>query len=205
MSLGKLIGIGVAAIAAYELYLNFSSSALIPVTSGGSTSIAPVNTPATQAPTPVITDPIWSPLINMNPADLLRLGQVPSGTLFNVSQWNYYATQLTGVPGQFLGDNGQPMTVYAYLALINTVAKSKGLGMIIDTQTLYAGNAPASGFGDMEFIRGLSGLGRLAGIVDAPELNSVYVDESPIILAASRNGSLDSTTRGFYLGDGFNG
>lgn len=205
MSAAKFIGIGVAAIAAYELYLNFvaTPSGVVTAPAGTTTSIAPIPVPATITPPP--SEPNWVTLENMAPGDLIRLAQGNTNTLLNVSQWNYYATILTGIPGQALGDDGSPMNVHQYLNLIGNVARGKGLGMILNTTDIYSGSAQASGFGDMEFIRALSGLGRLAGIVDAPELNSVYVDESPIVLAASRNGSLDSTTRGFYLGDGFNG
>lgn len=70
--------------------------------------------------------------------------------------------------------------------------------MIIDLGPIYSSRQAGEGFGDEEFLAGLSGIGML---VDSTSNNAAYIDEGGMIAAAGFNGSLDSGTQDFYLAD----
>jgi hypothetical protein len=73
--------------------------------------------------------------------------------------------------------------------------------MIIDLKKLFSGVPAGKGFGAREFNAPLSvGVGGLGEIVNDSLMSAGYIDEGPLIEAASFGGSQsDPTTQDFYL------
>lgn len=208
MSMLKVLLIGGGAFALYEWWVSQSTNITQVSTTTGGTSIAPTGT--TTSPTTTLTKAQINTLLGINEGFMVQAVKnsgnpiISASTLYNVSQWNWFLTNATGIPGQFLGDDGSAMLVSQYVPLLQNWAKNQiGVGMIISLNPIYGSRQTASGFGDEEFLASLSnGLGML---IDAPENSASYIDEGPMIAGAGRNGSLDSSTRAFYLADGYQG
>lgn len=188
--------VALGGVGAFLVYEWFNGSA--------TTNTVPVATPA-PATSNVPVAAVAISLSSLTASQMLGYvaaggGSVAGTPLLTASQWNYYLTAATGLPGMALGDAGAPMDVNAYLSLVKAYAVSKGLaglGIILDLGPIYNSRKTSNGFGDEEFFQGLS------GIVSDADNSAAYVDEGPMKAGASRGGSLDSSTIGFYLADGY--
>ena len=133
----KWLWIGIAGVGAYVIWHYMSQpDAKVIAPTGGSvapTGVSTVVTPAVvTAPTPArqIRDGINSTLIQ--PAKLVAeaynegVAQVTGGPKLTVSQWNYGLNKITGIPGQFLGDDGTPISAGAYVSLLGQWASANG-------------------------------------------------------------------------------
>lgn len=129
-----------------------------------------------------------------------------NNSLMTVSQWNYYANQTN--PGKVpiilggVGDNNVPVTYAQYQgyfgspgAIVGVQPGVSGLGAIVNLVNMFKGTKLGSGFGEEEFLS--NGLGTL---VDDALMSAGYIDEGPMVEAASWNGSAsDLSTADFYL------
>lgn len=186
LKMGLLAG---AAYVAYEYLIAPAAATTTPVVSTTSNTVAV---------------PVSSANMVATLNQLLANASATSNGLANISDWNYFYVQATGVVPTTLpgGDaygltDATNITASAYLGLLASKGlaglNGKGMGMIVDLKSLFANVTPGTGFGAREFVsvanpgKKLStGLGQ---IVDDALMSAGYIDENPFNEAAAFNGS----------------
>ena len=203
-ALKYVLGISGAALL-YEWYTGglskFINSTPV-IAPNGSAQLPSSNVPGTSGSgTQPLNLPSSASLIAAASAD----GYTPvNQAAFNVYQWNYYYSKVTGKDNSqlFIGSSSVsgtsvPGSADTYLSWLgNWSSGLKGLGMIISLGPLYFGDELGSGFGEKEF----SALSGLEAIVDDSTNNAAYIDEGPFNEAAMNNGSCaDGNVNDFLL------
>lgn len=118
-----LIGLG-----AYLLYQSYSATPAA-IVSGGTPAVPVPPSGATPVPitTPTAAQTLGQQLAGVTAPYMIQAvnsagGSADNSTMLNASQWNWYLTQVSGIPGQALGDDGSPMNVTSYIALLQRKA-----------------------------------------------------------------------------------
>jgi len=91
------------------------------------TTTPPTATPTSAPPPPPASTRLTSDASATQQSKLLAAAGVPATQLFTVSQWNYYFEQVYGQNPGALGDDGSPMLIGGYLALL----QGRGLGAVL--------------------------------------------------------------------------
>lgn len=121
---------------AFVLYEMFGKSLSLPVIGGGvppaatsAATVQPQNTPAPAAVAAAATATTKTSL-----ADAARKANPGGDGLLNADQWNYYYSQIRGVPGPDPGgiwpgrDRGYRMSIDEYWSAVSTIGGLTGLG-----------------------------------------------------------------------------
>lgn len=198
--MSKLLIAGAIGVGGYLLYEWWQNQQLVSSVSQGTTiATGSVQASSTVVNTPINNNPSLVKISSLTASQILNVAQVGASQMYTASQWNYYITMLTGIPGPNLGDNGSPMDVMNYLNLLQKWGTANGmgrLGMVVNLD-IYKNRKPASGFGDSEFLAALGkGLGML---VNDSMNNAAYIDQGPMTEAAAFSGSNTPENVDFYL------
>lgn len=146
--MNDLIKWGLIGAGAYLVWSQYSAPAVAATTTTGT---APAAAPLTPAMSDIVT------LSNVTASQLLAAAQaggaLPASQLFTPSQWNFYLTQLTGIPGPplatYLGtDATQTVPLGTYWAAVGQWA----------VDNLHAEQAAAAAAGAGTGVSGLAGL-----------------------------------------------
>lgn len=101
---------------------NNADAGVVPPSSG---SIAPVGTYYIGNPVAIQINNALKANLNVSGLNsILPNYGYASGTLMNVSQWNYVVTDVFKIPGQLLGDSGNNMPAGEYISLLTQWANN---------------------------------------------------------------------------------
>lgn len=129
----KIVTIGLIGVGGYLLYHFTTSVAPLDLLHP-----EPINTSIAPSSVVAATNPIALQIGTLMMSGVLSPGQlvsyaynhgIPSvigGPMLNVGQWNYLLTNMLGIPGQALGDDGSPVNAGKYVSLLSNWARANG-------------------------------------------------------------------------------